>query len=58
MNLPGDKIHHIALSYGWLLLPWFGGQWLAWMRGMNGTTVRPGLHLISAHFHNCRRYGA
>ena len=49
-NRPGDYVHHVKHSFGWLIAPWFRGQWFMWARNY-------GFCLASPFFHNCTRTG-
>ena len=52
MNLPLHKIHDTLSGYGRLLMPVYGGRWLAWfdMHGLRLTDKPFG-------FHNCTKTG-
>ncbi len=50
MNLPLDKIHSVRWSWGWLVLPWFGG-WVSLTKDHGLRLARYGT------FHNCRVTG-
>ena len=65
---PFDLVHHVSVSYAWLVLPWFGGRWLVWKRAVpaRGTpgergsraAARGGLQVVSLeHAHNCTSTG-
>ena len=65
MNKPFDRVHDDTYSYGWLVLPWFGG-WIAIreqnreLRGYrpqrNEVGNGPELRLFR-RFHNCTATG-
>lgn len=58
MNLPTDRVHHIAGGFGRLVLPWFGQRWLIWFDGKTQLPSLPkGLKLMDCNFHNCRATG-
>jgi len=57
MNLPTDRVHDINYSYGWLLLPWFGG-WIALTDAKKTVSAVNGYRLrVFRQFHNCRATG-
>jgi hypothetical protein len=55
ISLPGDYVHDVVWSHGWLVVPWKSG-WIGWFKnyGFRRThtmTVRDGERVPS--FHNC-----
>ena len=61
MNRPGDRVHCITNSYGYLVFPWIRG-WLMWtdprpdVYGSRARHWRNRLRLTD-RFHNCRVTG-
>lgn len=59
MNLPLHKIHDVTWSFGRLLVPWFGGRWIAWFKdyGFRCTSVLAIHGKLCPGFHNCTSTG-
>ena len=62
VNFPGDKIHHITIGFGRLVIPVGRKRWLIFAFGMKDvetgrTLVKRGLIVESNQFHNCRGAG-